>query len=488
MSSAGSMNSPGFVTSTSCDVLILGAGLAGLSAAVALSGVGADVTLLERKPYVGGRACSYPHPALHEVIDSQHVLLGCCTNLIDLCRLSGAEGHIRWYGDITFLEPATATTPTRRSDIGPGRLPSPGHSSWSFLRAPMLSVADKSRIAAGLLDFLRGYPASDDEPFSAWLKRTRQTVRAVRHFWEPVIVGALNDSFERCSTRYAGQVFHESFMKSAEGGRLGIPSQPLSEFYAAAARLAVQQGTALRPRTGIDHIHRLADGPWQATASDGSAYRAPRLLLALPFEQTARLLSSLPEDAPQRRILPSLGHFTHAPITTVHLWFDRSVTDLDHAALLDAGIQWMFNKSRIRRLEPSAETPSGQYLELVISASFAELHRDRGQILHAAVEDLARFFPRVRDAVLLKSGVLKEARATFSVVPGLDRFRPSSDALGDGLFLAGDWTRTGWPSTMEGAVRSGRLAAESLTQAAGKPARFLAPDLPPTGLMRLLQA
>ena len=471
----------------SADVLVIGAGLAGLSAAVALSGAGADVALVERKPHVGGRAYSYEHPALEEVVDSQHVLLGCCTNLIDLCRLAGADRHIRWYDKITFLEPGRASGAARRSDIGASFLPAPGHSSWSFLRASMLSVADKASIALGLLEFLRGYPLSDEEPFSAWLKRTKQTDRAIRHFWEPVIVGTLNDTFDRCSTRYAGQVFHESFMKSAEGGRLGIPAQPLSEFYTAVAQLAEKQGTSLHLRTSIDRIESMPDGAWTATASDGSIYRAGSLVLALPFEQTARLVGTLPEESIQRqRILPAMEHFTHSPITTIHLWFDRVITELDHAALLDTRIQWMFNKSRIRRFEENAVAQPGQYLELVISASFAELHRTREEIVGAAVEELASFFPVVREARMVKSGVLKEARATFSVVPGLDRFRPAADGAGEGLYLAGDWTLTGWPSTMEGAVRSGRLAAEAVARGAGKQGRFLTPDLAATGLMRLL--
>jgi len=463
------------------DVLIVGAGVAGLSAAVALSGAGAQVTLLDRKPYVGGRAYSYPHPALDEVIDSQHVLLGCCTNLIDLCKLAGADRNIRWYDSITFLEPATESRATRSSTIGPAALPSPGHSSLSFLRAPMLSFADKSRIALGLLEFLRGYPASDEEPFSAWLERTQQTARAIRHFWEPVILGALNDSFDRCSTRYAGQVFHETFLKSGQGGRLGIPTQPLSEFYAAVAQLAERQGTALRLRSSVDRIERLRSGLWQTTDADGTERTATKLLLALPFEQTQRLLATLPEDSPQRAsLLPATQHFTHAPITTIHLWFDRVITDLDHAALLDTRIQWVFNKSRIRRDESAAQE-AAQYLELVISASFAELHHTREQILSSALEELASFFPAVRKAKVLKSGILKEARATFSVVPGLDKYRPLQDA-GDNLYLAGDWTRTGWPSTMEGAARSGRLAAEAILPHQ----TFLAADLPATGLMRWL--
>jgi zeta-carotene desaturase len=352
----------------------------------------------------------------------------------------------------------------------------------------MLSLADKTRIALGLLEFLRGYPATDEEPFSAWLARTRQTDRAIRHFWEPVIVGALNDTFDRCSTRYAGQVFHESFLKSPAGGRLGIPAQPLSQFYAAVAQLAEQQGTDLRLRTSIDTIARTPEG-WAATASDGSVHRAPKLLLALPFEQTARLLQTLPEGSPQReRILPAMQHFTHAPITTLHLWFDREITALDHAALLDTRIQWVFNKSRIRRFEPASTPAAGQYLELVISASFPELKQSREQILAPALEELARFFPAVREAKLVKSGILKEARATFSVVPRLDQHRPTPDAPGDGLYLAGDWTRTGWPSTMESAVRSGRLAAEAIAGGSHLAAsQFLTADLPATGPMRFFE-
>lgn len=464
---------------------MIGAGLAGLAAALALAGAGARVTVLERKPYVGGRAYSYPHPALAEEIDSQHVMLGCCTNLVDLCRLSGADRFVRWYDQIPFLEPATAEHGMRESRVGPGGLPAPPGATWNFLRAPMLGAADKLAVVRGVAEFLRGYPADDAEPFAAWLQRTGQTALAVKHFWEPIVLATLNDTFERSSTRYVGKVVHETLLRNGAGGRLGIPAQPLSIFYKAFAELAERNGALFRLRAGVERLERAGDG-WRAVLSDGEQVEARQVVLALPFEQTAKLLGTVPASAGVAKVGEDLQRFTHAPITTVHLWFDREVTAMDHAGLLDTRIQWMFNKTGIRRGFSEAVEGAGQYLELTISGSFAELRMGREEILRSALEELAGFFPAVREARLVKSGVLKEARATFSVTPGLDRFRPTSEAPGDGLFLAGDWTRTGWPATMEGAVRSGRLAAEAVARASGGDLSALTADLPPAGWMRWL--
>jgi zeta-carotene desaturase len=455
------------------DAIVVGGGVAGLSAAVALAGAGAKVTLLERRPYIGGRAYSYDHPALGETIDSQHVVLGCCTNILQLCEQAGMSDAIRWYDELVFLEPGG-----RRSVMRSGGLPAPAHQAVSFLRAPMLSTRDKVGIAAGLAHFLRGYPTNDSESFAAWLKRTGQTDRAVRHFWEPVVVGALNDGFERCSVKYAGKVFHESFLCSAEAGRLGIPAAPLSEFFTPVAQLAERLGVAVRLKAGVDHIAPTADGRWRVGAG-GEEYLADALVLATDFKQTNKLLSGLAGREAEAALQGGDDPFIAAPITTVHLWYDRDITQLDHAVLLDTRIQWVFAKSRIRRW--AAER--GCYLELVISASWAELEMSREEILASALQELETFFPAVRQAKLIKSGVLKEARATFSVTPGLDRFRPRQATEWPGLYLAGDWTATEWPSTMEGAVRSGRLAAGAVV---GDDRRFLASETPASGLMRWL--
>jgi squalene-associated FAD-dependent desaturase len=458
------------------DVIVVGAGPAGLAAAAALALDGKNVALLERRPYVGGRAYSYDHPAIHEMVDCQHVLLGCCTNLIELLEQAGSPDKIRWYDEQTFLEPATSARNVRASRIATSGLPAPLHFAPSFAEISMLGWRDKLCIARGLTEFFRSFPKDDSESVENWLKRTGQTDMSIRHFWRPIIMATLNDSAANCSTKYAGKVFHELFVKSSTGGRLGIPTVPLSDLFASTARLVETGGGALHLRASVESVSREPDGRWRAS-TPGAGFIADSVVLALPFEQTQKLLPAGAEsfDGLQSKIT----RFEHAPFTSVLLWFDREITDLDHAWLLDTTIEWFFHKSRIRRLDPA----QGSYVEVVIAGSRAQLKMGREEILASALEELVRFFPSVKKAKLLKSCVLKEARATFSVTPGLDRYRPHQKTEWSGLYLAGDWTATEWPSTMEGAVRSGRLAAGALM---GEDTRYLADELPPTGLMPLL--
>ena len=463
------------------DAIVVGAGAAGLAAAAALAGAGKSVIVLERKPYVGGRACSYEHPALHEVVDSQHVLLGCCTNLIELCEQSGSADKIRWYDQQTFLEPGG-----RSSTISASGLPAPFHFAPSFLGMSMLGWKDKLGMARGLMEFFRGYAAEDNESIEQWLKRTRQTELSIRHFWNPILMATLNDRVAHCSTRYAGKVFHELFIKSSTGGRLGIPTVPLSEFYMAAARLIESCGGTVQLRASVEAITQEQGGPWRVNIADTS-YTSESIILALPFEQTQRLLPAIrlneqysgPALNTRDELELKMARQVHSPFTSILLWFDREITDLDHAWLLNTTIEWFFHKSRIRRYAPE----KGSYVELVIAGSRAQLSMTREEILSGALNELQLFFPEVKRAKLLKSGVLKEARATFSVVPGLDQFRPPQTTDWPGLYLAGDWTATEWPSTMEGAVRSGRLAAGAVM---GDKERCMAEEMPASGLMRWL--
>ena len=464
-----------------CDVAIVGGGLAGLAAACSLSSAGVRVVLLERRPYVGGRASSYEHPGTGEVVDNcQHLLLGSCTNLIDFYKRIGAQEKIVWFDRFTFLEPGG-----RRSQLQPGWLPAPLHNTFGFLSARAFSVADKLAIARVMLALLGGVPEDTEENFAHWLERHGQTRGAVDRFWRPLMHSALNDDLDRLSVRYAGLVIRASFLSSARGGAMGFSSLPLSELYHYAVGYIEAHGGNVLLRTSVEGFARdVQTGRWTVQAQ-GAQVDSGAVILALPFEATQKLLPALPALEPDaKNPLPEqIGHFEHSPITGVHLWFDRKITDLPHAVLLDTTMQWMFNKTR---LQPGTRAgDAGDYLELVVSASKSLVPMQRQEIIDLALAELAQFFPAARQAKLLKATVVKEVRATFCVTPGLDAQRPRPETAWPGLFLAGDWTATGWPATMEGAVRSGYLAAEAYMRGQGRAQRFLQPDLPPQGLMKL---
>jgi zeta-carotene desaturase len=451
-------------------VAIAGGGLAGLAAGCTLADAGFRVTLVEKRPFVGGRASSYEHPGTGEVVDNcQHVLLGCCTNLIDFYRRIGVEDKIRWFDRLYFLEPGG-----RRSEISPSWLPPPFHTAPAFLKASSLGLVDKLAIAQAMMAIASGMQQDTGENFMQWLKRHGQTEGAIERFWKVVLVSALNEDLERMSVYYAAQVFRESFLKSREGGRMGVPRVPLTELYGAASEYIRARGGEVRLRTSVESFR--AEPAGVRLCVNGTEMVADLAVLAVPFDALGRML---PQGAAAGPLAEMIARFETSPITGIHLWFDREITDLDHAVLLDRTIQWMFHKSRL--LERSG--PS--YVELVVSSSKALVEKPRNEIIDMATRELGEFFPVAREAKLLKATVIKEVHATYSALPGSDGYRPSPATGWPRVFLAGDWTRTGWPATMEGAVRSGYLAAEAVVQAAGKTAKFLVGDLRAKGLMRI---
>jgi squalene-associated FAD-dependent desaturase len=462
-------------------VAIAGGGLAGLAAGCALADAGFRVVLVEKRPFVGGRASSYEHPGTGEVVDNcQHVLLGCCTNLIEFYRRIGVEDKIRWYDRLHFIEPGG-----RRSDILPSWLPPPFHTAPSFLGASSLGLADKLAIARAMMIIAQRQPQDTSDNFMQWLSRHGQTDRAIERFWKVVLVSALNEDLERMSVYYAAQVFREAFLKSREGGRMGVPRVPLTELYSAAAQYIQARGGEVRLRASVESFRAQPSGVQLCV--NGAAMACDFAVLAVPFEALSRMLPEDPVAGPLREML---ARFESSPITGIHLWFDHEIADIDHAVLLDRTIQWMFHKSRL--LDRTVETQHAaslhgpSYVELVVSSSKALVEKPRTDIIEMAVRELGEFLPAARDAKLLKATVIKEVHATYSALPGSDAYRPVAATGWPRVFLAGDWTQTGWPATMEGAVRSGYLAAEAVVQAAGKTTKFLVGDLEAKGLMRLL--
>jgi zeta-carotene desaturase len=435
--------------------IVIGGGLAGLSSVIALSSAGFKVDLFESRPFLGGRATSYLLNASDggETIDNcQHILLRCCVNLLDFYKRLNVADRIQFHRVFYFIEPGGRT-----STLSAGRFPKPFHFTESFLRMTFLSMPEKLAVSRGLLAIRRERNSRQDLDritMLDWLQEKRQPRRAIERFWNQVLVSAINEEVSRMAALHAFQVFWLGFLASAQSYQMGIPAVPLGQLYSSdtwkragnvqlqlrssVERLVIEEGRV----TGV----RLPDG----------VRTADYYVAALPFERLPALVPELSVD---------LEPFTHSPITGIHLWFDRSITQLPHATLLDRTIQWMFNKDR------------GRYLQLVVSASRTLTDMPRNDVIALALRELGEFFPVARDAKLEKAHVVKEVRATFSARPGLEAYRPPAQTPFANLALAGDWTRSGWPATMEGAVRSGYLAAEAVTQAAGMPKKFLLPDI-----------
>ena len=455
-------------------VAVVGGGLAGLAAGCALSRSGLRVTLFERRPYLGGRASSYEHPGTGEIVDNcQHVLLGCCTNLVDFYRRTGVEEKIRWFDRLTFLEPGG-----RASVIAPSFLPAPLHCAPAFLRAACLKLPDKLTIAAALAALAPMTPRDTGDSFLSWLRGHGQTARAIDRFWKTVLVSALNEDVDRVSVPYAAQVMRESFLKSAAAGRIGVPSVPLSELYGAAGDYIQARGGEVQCRRNVESFH--AEFAGARLKVDGQEQSFDFVVFAVPFDVLGRML---PATTAAESLRMTLSRFRTSPITGIHLWFDRQITDLDHAVLLDRTIQWMFHKSK---LLGRGNNGNGSYVELVVSSSKGLVEKSRPEIVDLALAELREFLPGARPANLVKSTVIKEVHATYSPGPGVDQYRPQPETVWPRIFLAGDWTATGWPATMEGAVRSGYIAAERVARVAGiKDASFLVQDLAASGFMRL---
>jgi len=454
-------------------ITVIGGGVAGMSAACALAEAGFQARLVEQRGYLGGRASSYLHPGVGEIIDNcEHVLFGCCTNLQGFYRRIGVAERIHWTSEMTMIEPGG-----RRSVLGPSFLPAPLHGLPKLLLAHAFSLADKIALGRAFSALMMPVPADSTESLGEWLKRNKQTRGAVDRFWRLVIASALNAEIDEIALPYAAKVIRELFMNSAFAGSMGMSTVPLSELYARVTPYLEERGGSVLLNTSVDGADWDEETmQWTVRTRTGEML-SDFVVVALPFEGMAKLLPNLPPAGGADALAGQIERLEHWPICSVHLWFDRPITELEHAVLLDREIHWLYNQSVL-------QARGGNYIELVVSATraFAALPRD--QAIAQALRELAEFFPIVKEAKVEKVALVKEVRATFGVPPGIDAARPGAVSPWPNLFIAGDWARTGWPSTMESAARSGHLAAEAVCSAILTPRSFLVADLKPRGLMR----
>ena len=432
-------------------VIIVGGGVAGLAAAAALGSANFDVQVFESRGFLGGRATSYPYA--DQIIDNcQHILLKCCVNLRDFYARLGVGDRIEFHRKFYFIEPGG-----RMSTLEAGRLPAPAHFTESFLRATYLSLGDKLALARGLLALKSEYKTRTDlDQISMldWLREKRQTPRVIDRFWRQVLVSAINEELGGMAAAHGFQVLWLGFLTQRDSYEMGVPSIPLADLYSPKVWRQFPQ-VQVRMRCPVDRLV-FEEGRVTGVWVGGGLMTADHYITAVPFDRINAL-------APEADV--DVTAFSHSPITGIHLWFDRPVTQLPHATLLDRSIHWMYNKG------------DGRYLQLVVSASRGLTPMPRAEVIALALGELAEFLPAVSEARLERAHVVKEVKATFSAAPGLEARRPSTATNIPNLFLAGDWTQSGWPSTMEGAARSGYKAAEAVAASAGQARRFLLPDL-----------
>ncbi|MEI8194435.1 MAG: hydroxysqualene dehydroxylase HpnE, partial [Phycisphaerae bacterium] len=474
-------------------VLIIGGGLAGMAAAAALEQAGCRVTLVEARHALGGRAGSFSDPESGQLLDSsQHVLLGCCVNLLDLYRRLGVADKIHWQRQVHFLKvPAAAAHPSqqraqpvRRYDLwGLGALPAPLHMGLAFAGFGLLSVGERLALVRAMLAMLRLGKAGREDleqlSFGVWLAQHNQPAALTHKFYEPVLISALNIPCERASAKYAIQVFQDALLGHNRGYVVGLAACPLEELY------------GQLPVGDVRLNSRVAGLLWDGLRvsgvklQNGEELAADAVVLATNYPSVIKWVADLPIAAthPDER-LRGLREIQSVPILGAHLWFDRPVMTepalaiVEETSGLGGGLQWLFRKDDTGCAVQGVISAATEYVDRPRDETVAQLARQVVQIWSARAAGKGEATPQ-----LVRGSIVIEKRATFAPLPGVDKLRPlhGPGTVGvRGLYLAGDYTKTDWPATMEGAVRSGYLAAEAvLADAEGQPHhRFLVEDLP----------
>ncbi len=461
-------------------IAVIGGGLSGLAAATLLGEAGCQVELFESRRILGGRAGSYQDPTTGQWIDHcQHVAMGCCTHFIDFLQRTGVDEYFRRERTLHFFDLRGRHVRLQASRL----LPAPLHLAPTLARTTYLTWLERGRVALALgrLARLTPDPLAGEMTVGRWLAQQRQSADAIERFWKPVLVSALSESLDRASLTAARQVFCDGFMAHRDASVLLLPSLPLSELYdqLIASRL-VHGGLRIHRSMPVQQIDRMASGQLQLQFAHDQRRLFDLVIVAVPWRQITRLLSR-----PILAAIPQLAQVDHieaAPITSLHLWFDRPIMDLPHAVLLERLAQWIFRR-------PTESPPEGEtthYYQVVISASRHITNYPPTELIARVVHELTALWPQTAEAHLVKSRLITQREAVFSVVPGLSRLRPPQKTPVDRLLLAGDWTDTLWPATMESAVRSGYRAGRAALEALGRPSSFQVAELPRSWLFRLL--
>jgi len=440
-------------------VVVVGGGLAGITAAIALAESGADVTLLEARPRLGGATCSFSRDGL-TVDTGQHVFLGCCSAYRGLLARLGMTEHTTLQDrfDVTVLAPGGKKARLRRT-----ALPGPLHMLPALGRYPFLSFAERASVARPALAMRfvdPADPAADTQRFGDWLAQRGQGERTRRALWDLFSVSALNIAGDDASLALAAVVVKTGLLGKNDAADIGVPALPLGELHGdAGATLLAKLGARVMMGTKVAAIEPRDDG-YRIGLAQGDPLTADAVVLAVPHEKAAPLM---PAGALPEQTVAGWAGLGASPIVNVHVIYDRPVMDLPFVAAIDSPVQWVFDRTRISGISASNHgQPGQQYLAISLSAADRYADTPAAKLREQFLPALAELFPAARDARVAEFFVTRERRATFRQAPGTGVLRPKAATARPGLVLAGAWTDTGWPDTMEGAVRSGLAAAAEL--------------------------
>lgn len=458
---------PTAAPSSSSDVVILGGGIAGIAAALELLDSGHKVTLVEARSFLGGRAFSFTDSNTGLTLDNgQHVIVGCCTEFISFLDKLGVRD--RWFLQDRLQIPVFSRD-GKQGNLTASRLPSPLHLLPSFLAYPHLSPSDKLRVLWGMARarFTDRIDSKLEEiTFYQWLRENGQSERAIDNLWNLVVEPTLNDNVRQVSAAMGLMIVQEGMLFGANSANLGYATDGLLlGIGQPAKRLLEERGATLLLG---EAVRRLAvspgtekDGLWGSVTAvelaSGRRVAGTDFISALPFSSLLRLL---PPEVAGTDFFTGIGRLEWSPILNLHVLYDRPVMSLPFCAFVDSPLQWVFNRNAIAGDPPGG----GQLITISVSAAWDYVGLSRDELVPEFLAEMAEAFPAAGEAEVLNVAVIKQREATFRCLPGVGRLRPGPATPLSNLFLAGEWTNTGWPSTMEGAVRSGQQAARAVSQ------------------------
>lgn len=478
-------------------VAVVGGGLAGIQASIHLARHGCSVELFESKSRLGGRVGSFFDPISQSYVDyCQHVGMVCCSELRRFLQLTSQETLWSIQDSLHFVSKSG-----KKISVSAWPLPAPLHLSGLLLRWPDLRAVDRLQIARGLIALMgvQSSPTFDKTPALDWLRQHGQSEQAIAAFWTTILVSALGEQIHRVTMGPVRKVLIDGFAATRDAFHLMVPQHPLSDLIDQNCRKVLTQlGVRVRVSESVDQLNQLQNGTWKVTTANeppseeqaaGTLRRNDfdAIVIAVPWHRfhnlfnkfDSKITTSGPDEKPitPASISELASQLEASPITGVHTWWDRPWLAQPHAILIDRLCQWVFPGPRevhSHRGDKTTEPCTETYYQVVISGSRDLPRGDPATILEWIQKDLAEVFPESEKSAMIRGKVVTDPQSVFSVSPGHETSRIQQDVLGaQGIFIAGDWTDTGWPATMEGALRSGSLAAEYVLRHLKRPARLL---------------